>query len=364
MMKMVLGGAGTAVVLAGFILAIVALAGSLKQGQKRGKGLAIAGLGINGVLLLLPVLLLPALMRVARAQNAGYTVEEMMAMPQVIPGSRVILNEPLGFRIEIPGEFVDNPQPKSPRMLYSFLYVDMKGTATCINIERLGGWIRQETVGSEFYAGLRSQLPPDAQIERAPVSWKTHQLDAFGTQFSMGGRTLCAWVVQVPLSREAIQVGVGGPVESGEECHQLLNQLLAGLEGRSNWDPSSAPMTRTMSSWSGPRVSHAAASVSPVLPAAPAVPATPAPVAAAPIVAAGHSDIRTLPGAAPKIPERNSKLIYEFDLSLEPVLIHVPASYDGSMPFGLIDDPMMDHVTCGAHALRQALNFIEPGGTP
>ena len=38
----------------------------------------------------------------------------------------------------------------------------------------------------------------------------------------------------------------------------------------------------------------------------------------------------------PEIPDRNSKLIYEFDLSLEPALIHVPANYDGSEPFGLI----------------------------
>jgi hypothetical protein len=251
-MKMVLGGAGMAVILAGFILAILALVGSLRQGRKGGKGLAVAGLVINGVLLLLPVILLPTLLRVARVWNTGYTVRQMMAMPQVIPGSRVILNEPLGFRIEVPGEFLDNPQPQPPRMLYSFLCPDMKGDVTCINIERLGGWIRQEPLGSEFDTGIRSQLPPDARIEHACASWKTHQLDAFGSRFSMGGRALCVWVVQVPLAREAIQIGVGGPAESGEECHQLLNQLLTGLKGRSNWDPPSARMPRATSSWSGP----------------------------------------------------------------------------------------------------------------
>jgi hypothetical protein len=265
-LKMVLAGAGTTVVLAGFILAIPALVGSLKQGRKGDKGLAVAGLAVNGAILLGTVALLPALVRVARVWNAGYTVREMMAMPQVIRGSRVILNEPLGFRIEVPGEFLDNPQPRPPRMLYSFLCPDMKGDVTCINIERLGGPIRQESLGSEFDAGIRSQLPPGARIERASASWKTHELDAFGSQFSMGGRALCAWVVQVPLAREAIQVGVGGPAESSEECHQLLNQLLTGLQGRSNWGSPPARMTHATSSWSGPHAGPKDSAKSIILP--------------------------------------------------------------------------------------------------
>jgi hypothetical protein len=247
-MKMVLAGAGTAVILAGFVLALLALVGSLRQGRKGGKGLAVAGLAVNGAILLGAVALIPTLTRLARVWNAGYSVREMMDMPQVIPGSRVILNEPLGFRIEIPIEFVDNPQPPPPRMLYSFLWAGTKGTVMCINIERLGGRLRQESLGSEFCAGMRSQLPPDARIEQASVSWKTYQLDAFGSQFSVDGRALCVWAVQVPLAREAIQIGVGGPMESGEECHRLLNQLLTGLAGRSNWDPPFAPATQALSS--------------------------------------------------------------------------------------------------------------------
>ncbi len=284
---MVLAGAGTAVILAGFVLAIIALIGSLKQGRKGGKGLAVAALGINGALLLGAAALIPALMRVARVQNAGYTVREMMAMPQVIRGSRVILNEPLGFRIEIPGEFLDNPQPQPPRMLYSFLCPDMKGNVTCINIERLGGRLRKEPLGSEFYAGIRSQLPPDARVERAPASWETHELDAFGSQFSMAGRTLCAWVVQVPLAREAIQIGVGGPAESGEDCHQLLNQLLAGLKGRSNWSLPSAGRPQGALGQPGPRASHTTESTPPVPPGTPETPVPPVPPSPDPIVPTG-----------------------------------------------------------------------------
>lgn len=152
-------------------------------------------------------------------------------------------------------------------------------------------------------------------------------------RIEMGGMACDTWAVMVPLAREGILVAVQGPTESNEECRRLLGQLLTGLEGISNWDPSAERMARARSLRPGPRVGHAAESASP---AAPAAPASRAPSPAGPMVAAGHSEIRTFRGAVPEIPGRNSKLIYEFDLSREPALIHVPANYDGSTPFGLI----------------------------
>ncbi len=323
-MKIIFSGAATGAIVVGFILALVALVSSLRQGRKGFVGLAATSVGINGVLLLAFAMLIPAVARVARVRNWGYTLEQMQAMPRIIPGSREILNEAIGFRMEVPGDFMDNRQPLPPHVLYSFLHADANEVNLCVNIERLGGQIAKGPLTPEFYSGLRSSVPPDAQVEQAVVSWKTHQLDAFRVQYSMGGRLLCTWCVQVPLAREAIQIGVGGPPDANEDYRRLLEQLLTGLAGVSNWDPPSIRMASGLSLRPGPRASRAAESAPPTdLPAEPAV-------------APGHSEIRTFPGEVPKIPGRNSRLNYEFDLSKEPALIHVPASYDGSTPFGLI----------------------------
>ncbi len=324
--KIIVGGAAVVIVLAGFILALVVLTGALRHGRKGVARCAGVGLALNGACLMgCVVVLVPVLRSVAQVRDAGYTRDQMQAMPDVIDGSREILNEALGFRMEVPGDFVDNMEPQSPRALYSFLHAGANGVDRVVNIERLGGRIAKGPVGPEFYAGARSRLPPDVEIERVVMSWKAHELEVFRVQFSTAGGPVCAWSAQVPLAREAIQVTVGGKPDASDECRELLRLLLTGVQGVSNWEP---PSSRALvSKPSFPRGLRASVAAAPVPAAGP-----PTDLAVAP----GNSEVRTFAGEAPGISRRNPKLVYEFDLSVEPVLIHVPANYDGSEPFGLI----------------------------
>jgi hypothetical protein len=325
-LRIVLLAAAGVLILAGSVLAVVGLVRARRRGRAETIVLAVIGLGVNGLGLSLGCAgLLPVLARAAWMRNPGYTREEMRAMPRVIPGSRVILNEDLGFRLEVPRGFPKNQAPQPRHVLYSFGGPDPQGMMMWVDIVRLGARIDSVSPGPEYYDSLRGRLPPEARFEPTRVSWKTHELVVFRVPSMMGGRDWCTWGVQVPLAREAIQVTVSGQPQSGAECQKLLARLLTGLQGLSNWDSPSVPMARAKSLRPGPRVGHAAET-----------PAASAGAPAEPPVAAGHSEIRTFPGLVPKIPERNSKLIYEFDLSLEPALIHVPANYDGSTPFGLI----------------------------
>jgi len=71
-------------------------------------------------------------------------------------------------------------------------------------------------------------------------------------------------------------------------------------------------------------------------------------------------------------------MIYEFDLSLEPVLItgprdprygHLLDIYEGGFAVDgfqarLLDDPQIEHEPCRPDTLREALDFIEQGRTP
>ena len=197
----------------------------------------------------------------------GYTREEMRAMPQVIPGSHVILNEDIGFRFEVPGEFTRNRAPQPRWVLCSLIRSDPKGTMQCIDIVRLGGRIDRVAPGPDYHDSLRRRLPPEAQLEPTRVSWKTHELAVFRMRHPMGRLDWCTWGVQVPLAREAVQVMVSGQPQSGEECQQVLAQLLTGLEGISNWDLPSAPAPRGTLGRPGPRVGHASESVPPAAPA-------------------------------------------------------------------------------------------------
>jgi hypothetical protein len=263
-LRITLLGAAAAVVLAGFVLAVMGLVRARRRGRAETIVLAAAGLGINGFGLFLGFVgLVPVLTRAAWMRIPGYTRQEMRAMPQVIPGSHVMLNEDIGFRIEVPPEFANNREPRPPRVLYSLLRPDPKGTSLCIDIMRLGERIDRVSSRAEYYDSLHRRLPPEAQFELAQVSWKTHELAVFQVRSPMGRFDWCVWGVQVPLAREAIQVMVSGQPQSGEECQEVLAQLLTGLEGISNWDLPSVPTTRPKSLRPGPRAGHAAETPAP-----------------------------------------------------------------------------------------------------
>ena len=57
----------------------------------------------------------------------------------------------------------------------------------------------------------------------------------------MHGAKAVNFIVQIPLTREAIQAGVIGPATRVEMLEDLLRQILEGLNGESNWLVSIAP---------------------------------------------------------------------------------------------------------------------------
>jgi hypothetical protein len=229
------GGTSTLLILAGLALGGIALRDALRG---EGKGImrwACAGLVVNGLCLLGFVVLLPAVRRVAQAYSGRLTAEQMGELPDILPGSRAILDEDLGFRMEVPRDFVDNLDAQHGNMLYSFVCLGPVNPGLVVNVERLGGQLPRGPIDRQFYAALRMTLPADAYIERTAMPWKGHQLDVFGMHFSMNGRAVCAWSVQVPLANEAIQISVGGPARSSAACRKLLGMVLSSVQGISNW---------------------------------------------------------------------------------------------------------------------------------
>ncbi len=232
--KVIVGTIGILIIVAGFVLALVALTSVRKYGAKGIRGPAIAGVVINGVAILLSlisfIILLPALQRVARVQRAGYTRAEMETMPEVIPGSRKIFDETIGFRVEIPGDFVDNPQAPSSDMLYWFIRPNADGTNIAMTIQRLGGRI-SGPMGAEAIAAMRTQFPSGSEVERSEAAWKTYGLEVFSIRLPVNDLMMCNHSVQVPLNREAIQINVAAPDSLKSQSRELLALVLASLKG-------------------------------------------------------------------------------------------------------------------------------------
>jgi hypothetical protein len=232
--KLAAGGVGILTVVVGFILALVALRGVRKHGKEGIRRPAIVGLVVNGTLIAVSLVgmavLLPALKKVARLQNAGYTRTEMEAMPEVIAGSHKIFDETLGFRLEIPHEFSESPDAPGPDTLYSYVRPGLVEPGLAIVVRRLGGRI-PEQVPTPDLDTLQNDLPAEAQLRLSTCSWKTYSLFVVTAQYPAHETMMCSCSAVVPLCREAIQVMVVGPASRESQSRELLGTLLTSLKG-------------------------------------------------------------------------------------------------------------------------------------
>jgi hypothetical protein len=92
---------------------------------------------------------------------------------------------------------------------------------------------------------LRGTLPPGmpmegftkhgTRFEVEPVTWKSHTLRRARTTLDTGGQRVVVLNVQVPLTPEAIAVIVAGPEGDEKELSTLLLDVLASLDGETDW---------------------------------------------------------------------------------------------------------------------------------
>jgi len=100
-------------------------------------------------------------------------------------------------------------------------------------IEKMSGTMGPELLKPE-------DMPPGFQGRLFTTQWQGFDIDAFAVPEEVGEIKTITYNAQVPLKQAAIQVKLFGPLDRDSELQALLGQILAGLEGESNWSPSAA----------------------------------------------------------------------------------------------------------------------------
>ena len=205
--KLVIGIAGLSLIVAGLICAVVGLCGIRKHGRKGILGYSIAGLLINGFLIV----------------SAFFAFQHMRQI-------REQRMQPC-FTVAPPAAFVEFPAGmQQPDMLHSFIKgdpTDQTPDILCF-VENLGGTIRKDDDLSDFAASH-----PNVTI--LTEHWKGHRIDVFRVQEDLQGAQLVTFNAQIPLLPQAIQVKMIGLMERENELRQDLRAVLAGIDGPSNW---------------------------------------------------------------------------------------------------------------------------------
>lgn len=140
------------------------------------------------------------------------------------------------FTMTIPEGFERATQfpPGKPKWLYAFTKKEADGTPVGIIVERMGAVIGREHLNV-------GDMPPGFRGRLHRLSWRGFEIDAIENPEELNGVALVTIKAQVPLKPEALQVSVVAPAERRDESLALVNRLLGGLTGESNWLDSSAP---------------------------------------------------------------------------------------------------------------------------
>ncbi|GEM_PF-2445207 len=205
--KLVVGMIGSLLIIAGFVCALIGLAGIRKYGKKGILGRSLAGLLINGFAIVAAVFALYMMGRIAKHGT----------QPR--------------FTVSLPAAFLDFPAGmQAPDVLHSYIKgdpADYVPDIICL-IESLGGPINK---ADDF----RSAAASHPNVSYLKEDWKGHRIDVFRIEGNEEGLRVLTFNAQVPLLPKAIQVKLVGLMEREEELRQDLHTILAGIDGSSNW---------------------------------------------------------------------------------------------------------------------------------
>ena len=216
----------------GIIAGVIGLCGIDRYGKRGILWPALAEIGTSGLLL---VLALPHALFVF-LHNASLPPPAHLS-PAVHADSLRRLKDPeLQFSIDIPKGFEDWPLAKrsDPNVAHALVRRSRdRRTACVLTIERLN------TQLSRTQRMTLSQLPPAARDGKIILrTWRGLDVDVISAVTTDdGGYTNYIYQCMVPLRPKAVRLYVGecGPETDPEALSQLVDTLLASLDGETNW---------------------------------------------------------------------------------------------------------------------------------
>jgi hypothetical protein len=175
------------------------------------------------------------------------TLAAMMVLALVLSvgalRGETVVDAKRGFSFKTPEGFSPAPADrKSPTFSHTFILGDPSDDTPDISlgIQPLGGVIGREHLKTE-------DVPKGLNGRVFLAKWKGFDVDGIESRMTVEGYDVLSLGVQVPIRTEAIQVNVAGLASREKELRQYLSEVLASLDGQTNWIPSAIPGSFTSS---------------------------------------------------------------------------------------------------------------------
>ena len=155
----------------------------------------------------------------------------VLAISATLLNAAVDVSHPqTGLRLLVPEGFEQDPERIKGEVIFAFQRpaAGDHRVVTLILIRRLEGVISREKIGKK----LAERYPiADTTTEQ----WKGLDLEVFRVYEREGEIRVLAYMTQVPLKPNAVQVEVFGEADREEELKNLLRSILGSMDGKSNW---------------------------------------------------------------------------------------------------------------------------------
>lgn len=159
----------------------------------------------------------------------------MVLPPSHLTAASIITDDDCGFTLTLPDGFVPKPElvVDQPDIVHGFVLVDPTNdeVGIILLIEKLHGTIARERLDPE-------DMPLELRAGIFTTQWQDFDIDVVTVPEQLGELKIITYNVQIPLRRAAIQIRLVGPADRESELRSLLEKTIAGLEGESNWKPS------------------------------------------------------------------------------------------------------------------------------
>jgi hypothetical protein len=167
-------------------------------------------------------------------------------LPRYLVVAETITDQELEFQFDVPAGFsaLENPADLSPDIRHA-LRADVPLSEQEIPLLLAIARLREVLSNQPLDV---TTLPPGSAARHFRVEWQGLLIDALEVPEATEGLEIITFNAQVPLKREAIQLQVVGPAHRREELLSLMQQVLRGLKGESNWLKPGAPDAIAVSS--------------------------------------------------------------------------------------------------------------------
>lgn len=208
----------------GVIAGVAALCGIRRYGRKGLLWPAVTGLCLR---LLLSGLALPVFLNARKIA----ALQKPTPLSQLVhsPSATRVQDVEIGFSFDLPEGYEPFPPTGKPQgYRHAFLRQVASEPNRVLLVKALGGTLTRQRLKPE-------EIPAGRGFSLTAFNWRGVQVDAIRVPEKLGDTDYLTLNVQIPLRKQAIQLGFGGPSESEPQLRTLVEHVLSTLDGETSW---------------------------------------------------------------------------------------------------------------------------------